>query len=164
MRRFDAVLSRFELTLAVGLLFSVALASLFSFLLRNFAAGAPWVNDVSGIIAEALPHLVLMLGFAGSAIGISRNETIRIDLLERFAGEKLKIAVRIITALLTALLLGFFIYLMLVFIEKDHTALTVWAKYGYLPLFLLLTFRTITAIFLRNDEPAENINIENDKH
>lgn len=144
MQRTEKVIVTIEKIAAILLFSTMVLAVLAKILLRNFlgeSGAVDWVDSISSM----LPHGVMILGFLGASLGISRFETIHIDLLNRLYPDSIKALVARLLYVLVALLGVLFIWLAwqsAEFLEKGYIF------FGYIPGLFLITLKAIFRLIL----------------
>ena len=139
--------------IAALLLFgAMALGVLIKILLRNFSQ-SDWAIETIDDISLALPHGVMALGFLGASLGISRFETIHIDLFNRFYSPRVK-------ALIGRLLYLVVVFLGLLFIwlawQSAELLEPHWIFSAYIPGLALITLKGLFRLALGGGELQKN--------
>ena len=120
-----------------------------------------WSIQLADWISINLPHLILILGLLGASLGLSRNEVIRIDFLQKYYPEKIRKIINPILYLATSITLSIFIYNAYLTSEFDDSK---WILFAYIPLLGLLTIKSLLLIFISsvttNETPDNNENKE----
>jgi len=134
MKTFKKYLQGFETALGITFFALIVLFSLSSLIIRNFVETAGAIQ-FAGWVGETIPHLILLLGFIGASIGISRNEVIRIEILQRLYSAKIRSYIQPILYFISAGILVIYAYYLLLSAEYGEK---VWIFYFYFPVFSLL--------------------------
>ncbi|MDH4261664.1 MAG: TRAP transporter small permease subunit [Spirochaetia bacterium] len=110
---------------------------------RNFLSSENAIY-FSDKISTLIPHFVLLLGFLGASIGISRNEVISIDLFTRSINEQKRKIITVIVYVFTGILIFLFLFFALQSVEFGDK---YWIWLGYIPALLLIFIKSFIKVF-----------------
>ena len=96
-------------------------------------------------LSTFLPHSVLLLGLAATSLAFSKGRYIRLDLFVLRFGYQLQLVILRLSALGSAIFFAVCCILAVYFLAEDpeNNAL----RFGYLPLFGLISLRAVVLLF-----------------
>lgn len=153
VRKIELKIKDLEVYLAIGMVAFICVISFMKLVMRNFMSSDSAV-DLSEWISEVIPHLILLLGFLGSSIGISRRETIQMDVLTRLYPKN----IRKIFIQVGYIMLAIMLALTVVFAANSVSSMPTvknWVYFAYIPIFVLLILKSIFVQFHPEDDDVE---------
>ncbi len=113
LERSQLIIYRVEDSILVGLLLLMIIMAVLQIFLRNlFDAGIVWSDVLVRI-------LVLWVGLMGAMVASRKGNHINIDIMDRFLSERIKIVVKFIVELFTALICLIVAYFSLQFVQME---------------------------------------------
>ncbi|RME88272.1 MAG: TRAP transporter small permease subunit [Candidatus Hydrogenedentota bacterium] len=153
MRKIENVIKEVEVYLAILLVAFICIISFMKLIMRNFMSSDAAV-DLSDDISKIIPHLILLLGFLGSSIGISRRETIQMDVLTRLYPPKFRALFIRLGYIMLAIMLAFTILFAYNSVSSMQDV-KYWIYCAYIPVFAILLIKSIFVQFHPEDEDVE---------
>ena len=89
IRAIEMTVTRIEVGLALAVIGFMVFLSFSQFILRNLVT-ATWAVNFTDFITHSLPFLIMVVGFMGASIGISKREVIQMDVLRRLYPESMR--------------------------------------------------------------------------
>lgn len=143
-RRFLEILRKVELTLAAASVVSLVLVSLAIILLRLFASTA-WSVSAVDTLSQFPSHLMLIAALLGGSLAISRNETLKIEVLNNFLSKANHARVARAVLLIGLLFFVAFVALVVRYLMIDYRAIVAFV---YLPLMCLIALKLAVMGFI----------------
>jgi len=137
-------LGKLEISICLFFLVFIVLGAVSRLVLRNFFEG-DLVLQASEWLSTILPHSVLLLGLAATSLAFSKGRYIRLDLLVLRLSEKFQLWILRLSALSSAIFFAGCSFLTLAFLVEDPENNIL--RFGYLPLFGLISFRAVLLLF-----------------
>lgn len=144
LNRLSRILGKLEISICLFFLLFIVLGAVSRLVLRNFFEG-DLVLQASEWLSTILPHSVLLLGLAATSLAFSKGRYIRLDLLILRLSEKFQLWILRFSALGSAIFFAGCSFLTLAFLVEDPENNIL--RFGYLPLFGLVSLRAILLLF-----------------
>lgn len=144
LTRLSRLLGKLEISICLFFLLFIVIGATSRLVLRNFFEG-DLVLQTSEWLSTVLPHSVLLLGLAATSLAFSRGRYIRLDLLILRLSEKFQLLILRFSAFGSAVFFAACCFLTLTFLVEDPENDIL--RFGYLPLFGLISFRAILLLF-----------------
>ena len=144
LNRLSRILGKLEISICLFFLVFIVLGAVSRLVLRNFFEG-DLVLQASEWLSTILPHSVLLLGLAATSLAFSKGRYIRLDLLVLRLSEKFQLWILRLSALSSAIFFAGCSFLTLAFLVEDPENNIL--RFGYLPLFGLISFRAVLLLF-----------------
>ena len=144
LNRLSRILGKLEILICLFFLFFLVLGAISRLVLRNFFEG-DFVLQASEWLSTILPHSVLLLGLAATSLAFSKGRYIRLDLLVLRLSKKFQLWILRFSAIGSAVFFASCSFLTLAFLVEDPENNIL--RFGYLPLFGLISFRAILLSF-----------------
>lgn len=132
----------FAAIVAVGL---IVLLSFSRMLLRNISGlglEMSWAPGFTSMVKVVLPHLVLLVGFIGASIGITKREVIQMDVLKRNYPAMVRAIISAISYLALAVVIYFYLTFAITSAQMYPEARS-WLLFGYVPTIGMLMFKSV---------------------
>lgn len=140
-------LLKFEVFLAILIVINMVGLGLAGNLLRTVISGET-ATDAADVVKRPLGYLIIVIGFLGTSIGISKREVIQMDILRRLYPSGARQIITFITYVVIIIFMAF-IYLITFNFYKDAIDLggeegitdAKWVNYAITPLVGLIAFK-----------------------
>ncbi len=158
------MISKVEVFLAITLVGAMTLMSFSKMILRNITGQgfqASWAVSFTEDVTHALPHMILLLGFIGASIGVTKREVIQMDVLKRNYPETVRAIITFISYLGIATVTAFYLYFALGYTAPEFGATDgtkMWLYLGYIPTLGLVILKSV--FVLLNPQIEQDMTID----